>query len=152
MFHALFYELWIQQWTGKKVSILIKLPIQWRQTIFIKIVKIYFNRSKAEWTLVTEEKEELVLDRVRESFSEEVTFWWELKWILTFTVCIVSFMTIPKAGTLMLQMRKLRLKLVKRPAQVYECHAQVTALQPMVLFPLHKGIKKPALVSYARGM
>lgn len=30
----------------------------------------------------------------------------------------------------MLQMRKLGLKLVKRPAQVYEYHAQVIALQP----------------------
>lgn len=28
------------------------------------------------------------------------------------------------------------------PAQVYEYHAQVIALQPMVLFPLHKGIKE----------
>lgn len=53
----------------KKVSILIKLPIQWRQTIFINIVKIYFNGSKAEWTLVTEEKKELILDRVRESLA-----------------------------------------------------------------------------------
>ena len=59
-------------------------------------------------------------------------------------------MTTPQALIYILQMRKLELKVIERLAQVYECHAQVTALRSMVPFPQHKDIKVPALVSNTR--
>lgn len=59
-------------------------------------------------------------------------------------------MTTSQVVIYILQMRKLGLKVIKRLAQVYECHAQVTALWSMVPFPQCKNIKVPALVSNAR--
>ena len=56
-------------------------------------------------------------------------------------------MTTPQVLTYILQMKKLELKVIKRFAQVYECHAQVTALWSTVPFPQHKDINVPALVS-----